>query len=260
MIVTDIVNHSREFRRAHHVAYWVGLVGVGAALNVYHVYGLFVDELLKRLAITYPPFMLVVTYMFMMSWLRAIGVIGICAVIMLLISYIATYKSPEPWLPVYFRQLRASMKSWPHIYLFFLICNSLNAGLSTIEAAFSGSSAVSFLVGSADGLSFISLVNLIGWRWFECLSIFVALFCFCRSPDAQRFHVTVFALRCLSTMKSGLVSSGCWYYALLFGCVSYLDRMMHFSLSWYLAPFCVAYIVSMFLLANGLLFQSNQEA
>lgn len=259
MVVTDIVNHSREFSRHFRLTYFFGFIGVGAALNVYHVYGALIDELVKRLAVTYPPFMLVLTYMFAISWMKFVGLATLCAITMMLITFVATRQSPTPFYVAYFGQLRASLKNMMHLYLFCLILGTMDATVSLLLSAFSDTSVVSILTHSNQSTSVAGLLSLICLRWFECWTVFVTLFCFFRRPDARRLHVSGFAVRCLVMMKTKLVPDGCWYYSLLFGSLDYIDRLFHIDLTWYLAPLCMSYIVSMFLLANGLFFESEKS-
>lgn len=258
MVVTDIVNHSREFRRTHGILYPFGFGLAGIVMAFARYYSLSLDTIVQHLATTYPSFMVALSYAVLGSIFKTVGAFVVCMSCMVLVIFAATRHSPTPFIVAYFSQTFVALRSLPRIYLFALAICGLDALTCFMFSSVTGKGIDGFIVNERS-TSVLNLFSYISNNMLECWFIFSSMFCFARQPGSPPLKVGSFAVSSLFNRQTDLVYTGCKYYGFLFGCIQYLGYFFHLDLWLVSSPVALAYIVSMFLLANGLSFNPQDK-
>ena len=256
MVVSDIINHSREFRRAHNVLFPICFICAGIALSLARLNLLGIDGIVDSLASTYPTFMLVFSYIVISSVILTYTTIAVCLVMISIVIYVATRNSTTSFFRALIRQIATSTKSWLHIYLFALILMTCSAVSSLVLSFLTDKPFAHFVVNNS-GVGILNLISYIGNNWIECWFILSSLFCFGRMPGSPPLRICHFAFHILFNTKTDLVYTGCKYYALLFGSVQYVGFLFNIDIWYWFAPLSASYIVSMYLLCNGMSFNNK---
>lgn len=257
MFISDIFQHMKGFIKTHPYLFFTFTILIGFVMAGTQFFIDSFDRLMVSAESTYPPFMLLWSNLLLGGFLSFFKIVIVGFWMIVMFSAVASINTKEFW-PTVVRQSKVIWRHFKTIYKFCLwaaVIESIGAGLCHIIFKHP----VSSYFQNSDSHGLLTLISMMGYRLIEALTIFTALFCFSREGSQPVLGYFKFMHYAYVKAKTDICYRGCKYYALLFGCVDYVSGYYHgLSLAFY--PLCVAYICSMFLLANGLSFVEPVDA
>lgn len=266
MVIRDIFAMMRSFERARLSIFMMTYIVGGAVLSVAHDAYSGLYELFVRMESTYPPVLLLLTNLALGSAVRLIATVTVAFVTMLFIGWLSVSYAPDDarnfatWRKKIRIQLGVTLVHLKPIYKLCLLIAMLDTIFAGLLHLVMSREVSHFLFNHGDA-GFFQLMGLIGDRWIECALLFGALFALTQN-EGSRLNYGRFLMLSLTDKTNDLVYTGCMYYALLFGCVDYLATQFawfsHAPL--FVSPIALLYVVSMYLLGNGVHFPNEVVA